>query len=193
MARQALLSLGTRFSAGHGLWSIAAFLFPSLAIANGESLSIAMGLFLLETVAAIAILSARLGVSWLASRGDPDARARMGQVVHGLKGVLLTGIIGVGWGLALALASLQAEPAGVAWAPFADRASWMLGTLLATAVLDSIVAPVRTPVWLETNLRVAGEPVQRHRRLGAGRPPDRAVPAFDGWLLLVVPRVTVTG
>lgn len=150
--RQWVSAVGLRFGAGHGLWSLAAFLFPSLALARGEPLSVAMGLFLLETLAAVTLLSARLGVAWLATRNDPDARAPMRRVVHGLWGVLLMTAIAAGYGLAVVVGALYVEGAEEAWPELLARGRWLLVVLTGTAVLDSIVAPVRAPRWLETNL-----------------------------------------
>ncbi len=82
MARQALLSLGTRFGAGHGLWSIVAFLFPMLAVVKDDSVGMAMLLFLLETLMASALLVVRLSASRRAARDDHEARRRLGEAIR---------------------------------------------------------------------------------------------------------------
>lgn len=150
MARDALLSLGARSFAGRGLWGIAAFLFPSLAAAEQDGAAAAVLLYLTETIVALAILWLRLQVAWRASRGDAPTHARLSRTRRGLAGVLLMILVCVVWGLGLVgFLTVTSEPRAV-WATFAERSGPMVAMLLLAAVLDTIVAPVRTPAWLET-------------------------------------------
>lgn len=150
MARDMLVSLGARSFAGRGVWGIAAFLFPSLAAVEQDGAAAAVLLYLTETVVALAILWLRLQVAWRASSDDAAARARLARTRQGVVGVLLMILICLVWGLGLAgYLTVVSEPR-VVWATFVDRAGPMVGMLLLAAVLDTVIAPVRTPAWLET-------------------------------------------
>lgn len=150
MARDALVSLGARSFAGRGLWGVAAFLFPSLAAAEQDGAAVAVLLYLTETVVALAILWLRLQVAWGASRDDDPARARLHRTRRALAGVLAMVAICLVWGLGLAgFLTVLSDPPAV-WASFRDRSGPMAAALLAAAALDTLIAPVRTPAWLET-------------------------------------------
>jgi hypothetical protein len=150
MARDMLVSLGARSFAGRGVWGIAAFLFPSLAAVEQDGAAAAVLLYLTETVVALAILWLRLQVAWRASGDDAASRARLARTRQGVVGVLLMILICLVWGLGLAgYLTVLSEPR-VVWATFVDRAGPMVAMLLLAAVLDTVVAPVRTPAWLET-------------------------------------------
>lgn len=149
MARDALFSLGARSFAGRGLWSIAAFLFPCLAAAEQDGAAAAVLLYLTETVVALVILGVRLEVAWRARRDDDQARSRLLRTRRGLPGVLAMVAICLVWGTGLVgVLTVLSEPPAV-WASFVASAGPMVAMLLAAAVLDTIVAPVRAPAWLE--------------------------------------------
>jgi len=148
--RQALVSIGMRSAAGRGLWGIAAFLFPSLAAVEQDGAVAAVLLYLTETVVALAILWVRLQVAWRASSGDPVTRPRLARTRHALGGVVIMVSVCLVWGLGLAgVLTAMSEPRAV-WETFAGRSGPMIAMLLLAALLDTIVAPVRTPAWLET-------------------------------------------
>ena len=157
MVRHALTSIGTRFSAGHGLWSIVAFFFPAFAIVKDESVSLAMLLFLLETLLASALIAARVGVSRRAMRADAEAARRL---LEALK-VLLLFVLPFSLGCAVTLGVATFVEVDKGRATFdasvhIDRATWMAVALLASAVLDSVIAPVRSVTWLETGVAWQG-------------------------------------
>ena len=150
MARDALVSLGPRALAGRGLWGLAAFLFPSLAAVEQNGAAAAVLLYLTETVVALAILWLRLQIAWRASGDDALVRDRLARTRQGVVGVLLMILICLVWGLGLVgYLTVTSEPRAV-WATFVDRSRPLMATLLLAAVLDTIVAPVRAPAWLET-------------------------------------------
>ena len=157
MAFQSWQSLATRFGAGHGVWSLASFFFPAFAIVKDESVSLAMLLFLLETLLASALLAARVGVSRRVMRADPSAVRRLGEVLK----ILLLFVLPFSLGCAVLLGAVTFIEIDKVRATFdaavhADRVKWMALTLLASAVLDSILAPVRSVNWLETGVAWQG-------------------------------------
>ena len=152
-----LLSLGTRFGAGHGLWSIAAFFFPAVAIVKDDSVSLAMLLFLLETLLASALLLTRLGVGRRAMHGDDQARRRLLEAGR----VLLIFVLPFSLGCAVLLGAVTFIEIDKGRASFdaalhADRAAWMAMALLGSAVLERLIAPVRSVNWLETSVAWQG-------------------------------------
>lgn len=157
MTRDALLALGTRAWAGRGVWSVAAFLFPTVAIVKDESVALAMLLFVTETLCASALLAVRLRVSRWMPTGDDTARRRL----HDVRQVLLYFVTpfslacGVMLG-AVTLIEAQNGRGTFDWALFVDRTRWMAAMLFASAVLDSAIAPVRSVHWLETGVAWQG-------------------------------------
>ena len=150
MARDVIGSLGARAFAGRGLWGIAAFLFPSLAAVEQDGAAAAVSLYLTETAVALAILWFRLQVALRASRDDAPTHARLTRTRRGLPGVLLMILVCLVWGVGLVgYLTVMSEPRAV-WATFVERSGPMVAALLLAALLDTIVAPVRTPAWLET-------------------------------------------
>jgi hypothetical protein len=157
MARHALLSMGTRFSAGHGLWSLVAFLFPAAALIKDDSVGMAMLLFLLETLLASALLVARLAASRRAAGADHEARRRLGEAIRTLQFFVLP--FSLGCAVLLGAATfIEVEKGRAAFevAAHVDRAKWMAVSLLASACLDSVIAPIRSVTWLETGVSWQG-------------------------------------
>lgn len=157
MARDALLSLGTRFGAGHGLWSIVAFIFPTLAIVKDDSVALAMLLFVMETLLASALLGVRVLVSRGAMAGDDRAWRRLGEVGKML--LIFVAPFSLVCAVMLGVVTLIEVDKGRATfdlSLLAERARWMATMLLASAVLDSLVAPVRSVQWLETGVAWQG-------------------------------------
>lgn len=150
MAREALVSLGVRSLAGRGLWGLVAFVFPSLAAVEQDGAAAAVLLYLTETVVALAILLLRLQVAWRASGDDEPTRARLSRTRQGVGGVLLMILVCLVWGLGLVGYLTVMSEARAVWATFIERSGPMIAMLLLAALLDTIVAPVRTPAWLET-------------------------------------------
>ena len=157
MSHHSLLSAGMRIGAGHGLWSIASFLFPAFAILKDESVSLAMLLFLLETLLASALLAARVGVSRRVMRADPGASHRLRETLKVLLLFVLPFSLGCGVMLgAVTFIEIDKGRATFDAALHIDRAKWMAVALLASAVLDSLIAPVRSVTWLETGVAWQG-------------------------------------
>lgn len=157
MAHPALSSLATRFGAGHGLWSIVAFLFPTLAIVQDGSVAVAMLLFLTETLIASALLAARLGVSMRVLGRDRAARQRLREIGKVL--LIFVTPFSLACAVMLGVVTFIEVDKGRATfdaAQFADRVRWMGTMLLASAVLDSVLAPVRSVQWLETSVAWQG-------------------------------------
>lgn len=152
MVLRAALPLGLRIGAGHGLWSVVAFAFPSIALLQEEHFGVALLLFLAETIAALAILGVRLATAWRASASDPALRARLRRTRDGTKGVLLMVFVCAAWGVGLAGLTLVLNPPEDLVANALARGGPMLGALLLAAVLDTAMAPVRAPEWLEAGL-----------------------------------------
>jgi hypothetical protein len=157
MARQALLSIGARFGAGHGLWSIVAFVFPTVAIVKDDSVALAMLLFVVETLLASALLAVRLLVTRRALARDDHARRRLNDIRNALLFFVtpfsLACAVMVGAATFIEVANGRASYE--VWA-YVERARWMAAMLLASAVLDSLIAPVRSVHWLETGVAWQG-------------------------------------
>ncbi|WP_396624004.1 hypothetical protein [Luteitalea sp.] len=152
MALRAALPLGLRFGAGHGLWSIVAFVFPSAALVQQEHYGVAVLLFLAETVLALALLGVRLVVAWRASADEPDVRARLVRTRRSIPGALAMILVCLAWGIGFAGLALRLSPPDDLLATLAARGRPMASGLLLAAILDTIIAPVRSPVWLETGI-----------------------------------------
>ncbi|BCS34578.1 hypothetical protein TBR22_A38060 [Luteitalea sp. TBR-22] len=145
-------SLLARFGAGRGLWSIVAFVFPSAALVQGEHYGIAVLLFVAETAIALALLGVRLAIAWRASAAEPEVRARLKRTRRSVPGALLMILVGLVWGVGFAGVALGLSPPDDLLDTMMARARPMVGGLLLAAILDTVVAPVRSPAWLETGI-----------------------------------------
>ena len=150
IGRQALVHLATRVGAGQGLWSLAAFLFPTLALVRDESVALAMLLFSSETLIASGLLLARL---WIARRHaeEQDARRRLTEV-HRLLVVLVLPFTAVCIVMVAAVTLIEHGNRGGldgVGTLFVERGRWMALMLVAAATLDTLIAPVRSVHWLE--------------------------------------------
>ncbi len=152
MALRDVLPLGLRMRGGHGLWSIVAFAFPSAALAQEEHYGVAVLLFVAETLFALALLGMRLGIAWRASGADAALRERLRRTRRNIPGVLVMIAVGLVWGLAIAGLSLALRPPDDLLPTVIARAQPMMAGLLLAAVLDTLIAPVRSPAWLETGI-----------------------------------------
>lgn len=142
---------------GHGLWSVAAFLFPTLAIVGDDSVVVAMLLFVMETLVAASLLAVRLAASRRGRRPDDAEALRLRQVARAL--LVFVGPFSLACAVMLsAVAFIEAAKGGIEidLAVFFDRAKWMALALVASAVLDSLLAPVRSIHWLETGVAWQG-------------------------------------
>jgi hypothetical protein len=150
MALQSALSQGVRAIAGRGVWVGTSFAFPALALFKDDSVALAMVLFILETLLGSAILAVRLRLARRAST-EPEASARVGKALR-LLGEFVLPFSVVPCFLLIAFTAIDAQRVDVwAWyATYASRAQGMALLLVAGAVLDTLIAPVRTVMWLET-------------------------------------------
>jgi hypothetical protein len=142
-------SLGTQ--AGAGLWAGASFLFPAFSVWHDASVALAMVLYVLETVLASFLLAVRIAVARRARAGTPEARGRLQRALRLLAQLVIPFSIVPGM-LLLGYALIDEQQGrltlDVAW--HAERARWMAFALVAGATLDSLLAPVRSVIWLES-------------------------------------------
>lgn len=152
MPRDALLALGTRASAGRGLWSVVSFAVPSASLLDEEHYGVAVLLFVAETLIALALLGVRLTVAWRASADELAVRDRLRKTRRNIPGVLVMTAVGLVWATAMAALTLGVQPPDDLLGVLAGRLQPLALGLLAAALLDTIIAPVRSPVWLETGI-----------------------------------------
>ena len=110
-----------------------------------------MLLFVFETLLASALLATRLRTGPRAVRDEPEACLRQDEAWRML--LWFVGPFSLACaGMLAGLALLEADNGRLqGWGgDFGDRVRWMALTLLASAALDSAVAPVRSAHWLET-------------------------------------------
>jgi hypothetical protein len=138
----------------------AAILFPSFVVLNDHYPELAILLYLAETGMSSMVLLARTLASLHTTRralaaGVAGVRDR--HVSQLLKARELTT-----WTVVVAVAVLPLLTMGVLatregeWGPrldlLADRTKWMALVVLASAVLDSLIAPVRSMTWLQSSV-----------------------------------------
>ena len=152
MIRPDMVASGTRVAAGHGVWSIAAFLFPALAVVKDDSVILAILLFVVETLLAAVVLFARTLAGARQGPGDDVSRRRVVEVRRVLQFFVAPFTVGC-LVMFAAVAFIEYKNGRLpveGLALFRERASWMAGMLLASAALDTLLAPVRSVHWLET-------------------------------------------
>ena len=153
MAVHVWQTLGGRVGAqaGAGLWVGASFLFPALSVWRDDSVALGMVLFVLETVLASVLLVARITLARRAVPADLEASARLHKALRLIMEMALPFSLVPGV-LLLGFAILDAQDGRVALdvAGHVARAGWMALMLVASAALDSVLAPVRTVAWLES-------------------------------------------
>jgi hypothetical protein len=152
MPRAALSSLGARANAGHGVWAVVAFVFPTLATVKDDSVILAILLFVLETLLASAVLFVRTLAGARGHAHDDMARRRIVETRRVLQFFVAPFSLAcmVMFGAVALIESGKGRLPVEGLALLGERASWMAGMLLASAVLDTLVAPVRSVRWLET-------------------------------------------
>ncbi len=157
MASHVLQSLAVRLGGGRSLWAVAAFLFPTLAIVKDDSVALAMLLFVGETLLASALLAIRVMVSRRASHTQPGAASRLHEAWRVL--LFFVGPFSLACAFMLAVVTFIETSNGglqVDMRAFLDRAAWMALALLASAVIESLLAPVRTVHWIESGISWQG-------------------------------------
>ncbi|MBA2355838.1 MAG: hypothetical protein H0V80_14375 [Acidobacteria bacterium] len=157
MQWHALTSLGLRFSAGHVLWSAAAFAFPGLTVLHDGNTALAMLLFIVETLMASALLGTRLLLSRYLGGRSPEAVQRLGEVRRVLLWLVLPcSLVGAVMLGVIAAIEAQRTDLGPHLVDAGERVRWMAVALVSSTVLDSVLAPVRSVHWLETGVAWQG-------------------------------------
>ncbi len=147
MPQSGLIAIGLRGSLGRWLWSGLSIFFPCLAVLEGEPYAVALLLYVIDASAALALLYVRLEVASRQARSDPKALERLRLTRQAMELAFGTMVLAVAWGGVVLLFAQTGTMAVVM-----ERARPMLTGLLLAAVLDTLIAPVRSPEWLEAGL-----------------------------------------
>ena len=141
MASHHWQSLGTRFGAGHGAWALVAFFFPTLAIVKDDSVILAMLLFVLETLLAATVLCVRAVAASRIGGFDDPARRRAEEARRVLQFFVAPFSLGclVMFGAVAFIEFAKGRLPLDGLQLFGERARWMAGMLLASAVIDSLI------------------------------------------------------
>ncbi|BCS34579.1 hypothetical protein TBR22_A38070 [Luteitalea sp. TBR-22] len=161
MPRALLTALPGAAWFGWSLRSAAAIGFPSVAVVDDHRPTLAILLYLVEAVLASALLWMRTGIALVGARrraGPTETRDQERQrwalrKARNLAGaVVAVGIIGAPF---LWMAALLGDP-GTPWrtvqAEVIGRGQWIALVLLLSAIVDSLVAPVRSAEWLQSSV-----------------------------------------
>lgn len=161
MPRDALIALTGRAWMGGALRSGAAVVFPSLAVLDDKLPAVGILLYLLEVLSSALLLYGRTGVSRLFARrafaasgaATPSAAASLKQAGEHASMVIGIGLICAPF---LWIAALIGSP-GQEWPQLLDlvidRGRWLLLCVLISGVLDTLLAPVRSPEWLRESAK----------------------------------------
>jgi hypothetical protein len=161
MPRDALIALTGRARMGGALRSGAAIVFPSLAVLDDNLPAVGILLYLLEVIASALLLYGRTGMSRLFARRAfaasgatvPSASASLKQAGEHASMVIGIGLICAPF---LWIAALIGSP-GQEWPQLLDlvveRGRWLVLCILVSGVLDTLLAPVRSPEWLREAAR----------------------------------------
>ena len=150
-----LTGLGGIAHLGSLVRTAAAVLFPSLAVLDDRQPELGILLYLLETVLWSAVLFARsvVNLALLQRAEDVSERGReisQLRVARELTWVtLLIGTVALPL-LGMAVFAIRGGAWDPQWALLRERGSYLAATILASAILDTLVAPVRSPLWLQS-------------------------------------------
>lgn len=156
MPRDALIALTGRAWTGSLLRSGVAVAFPSVALLEDRQPALAILLYLVEIILTALMLLARTSLATLlVSRGarqesadEPDVRT-LRKTRDLATSTVAVGLLGLPF---LLVAVLLAYPE-MDWPLLRDSVldwgRWVALLILASALLDALVAPVRTPEWLQ--------------------------------------------
>ena len=150
-----LSALALRSQLGSTVRSIAAVLFPSVAVLEDHAPELGILLYLLETALSSALLLVRATTNLVVLRRAGATRAHSRQISQMLRArelMAATVVIGV-WTLPLLTMAMFAVRGGEwqpQWDALVDRGRWLALTVIASAVLDAIVAPVRSALWVQS-------------------------------------------
>jgi hypothetical protein len=150
-----LIVSALRTQLGSLVRSAAAVLFPSIAVLEDDAPEIAILLYLLETVLWSALLFGRSVVNLFVLQragGSAGASRQISQLrlareltwVTLLIGAVLLPLLGMG------LFAVRGGSWEQQWHMLVERARWLSLLVLASAVLDTLIAPVRSQLWLQT-------------------------------------------
>lgn len=161
MPRDALIAFTGSAWMGSLVRSGAAIAFPSLALLHDKQPALGILLYLVEIILTAVMLLARTSLSEvLVSRAARRGAARTQDVWDVRKArrlaaaIVAVGLMGAPF---LWLAVLIAHP-DMRWQTLRDtvldRGEWIALIVLSSAVLDALVAPVRSAEWLQTSVAV---------------------------------------
>ena len=150
-----LTGLGRLTHVGALVRTAAAVLFPSFAVVEDRQPELGILLYLLETVLWSAVLFARSAVNLAVLRRVDDAAAHAREIsqlrlareltwVTLMIGAVMLPLLGMG---VFAVRGGEWTPQ---WDMLRERGSWLAVTVLTGAALDTLVAPVRSPLWLQS-------------------------------------------
>lgn len=159
MPRDALFAFHGAAWTGSLLRSGAAIAFPSVALLGDKQPALGILLYLVEIILTALMLVVRTSLSaWLVSRavarGTADERdlSALGKARDLAMVIVAVGVMGSPF---LWVAVLLAHP-DMHWQALRDtvidRGQWIAAIVLASAFLDTLVAPVRTPEWLQASV-----------------------------------------
>lgn len=155
-----LIALVLRSRLGDIVRSGGAILVPSLVVLNDHYPELGILLYLAETAMSSALLLVRAGVSLRSTRRRFGAGASgvSGRQVSQLRKARELTV----WAVVISVAVLPLLTMAVLavrageWGPriemLTDRAKWMALVVVASAVLDSLIAPVRSMTWLQSSV-----------------------------------------
>lgn len=160
MPRALLTALPSTAWFGWSVRSAAALGFPSLAVLDDRQPALAILLYLLEVILASCLLLVRtstpLVTGWFRRAGHTreDAVAHRGlRRARDLAGaVVFVGIVGAPFLWIAALLGAPDTPWQALQHDVLERGRWIALVLLASAVLDSLLAPVRSVEWLQASV-----------------------------------------
>jgi hypothetical protein len=150
-----LSALALRSQLGATVRTIAAVLFPAVAVLEDHAPELGILLYLLETALSSALLLVRTVTNLFVLRRGGATRAHGRQISQLLRArdlMVSTVVIGV-WTFPLLTMAMFAVRGGEwqpQWIVLTDRARWLALTVVASAVLDTLVAPVRSGLWLQS-------------------------------------------
>ena len=159
MPRDVLAAAAGRAWMGGLLRSGVAIVFPSVALLEDRQAALGILLYLVEIILTALMLVGRAGVaSAVVSRaaragvaGEEDVRSTRKARELAMTG-LAVALLGLPF---LIVAVLLAHPE-MDWPALrhavVDRGQWLALLILASAALDTLVAPVRTPEWLQASV-----------------------------------------
>lgn len=159
MPRDALIALSGRAWMGSLVRSGVAVAFPSVALLDDRQPALGILLYLVEIILTALMLLARTAVATLLVSRDARQESADEPDVLALRKTrdLATTTVAVGLlGLPFLLVAVLLAHPELDWPVLRDSVldwgRWVAVLIVASALLDTLVAPVRTPEWLHTSV-----------------------------------------